>query len=110
MGDDPYFPGLNSSVESRGGGSSASGGHNYQFHYGLSRGGSLFVVVAACMALGLSIGAVVITAVNAREASRAEREARMLQYYVLEMDAKLIAAGFKTDSESLARKLKETEK
>jgi hypothetical protein len=41
------------------------------------------------------------------EASRMEREARMLQYYVLEMDAKLIAAGFKTDAESVARKLKE---
>ena len=42
-------------------------------------------------------------------ASHSEREARMLQYYVLEMDAKLIAAGFKTDAESVAKRLKENE-
>ena len=36
-----------------------------------------------------------------------ERESRMLQYYVLEMDAKLIAAGIKKPDESVADKLKE---
>jgi hypothetical protein len=39
--------------------------------------------------------------------ANAERETRMLEYYVLEMDAKLIAAGFKTDAESVAKRLKE---
>jgi hypothetical protein len=41
--------------------------------------------------------------------ANAERETRMLEYYVLEMDAKLIAAGFKTDAESVAKRLKENE-
>jgi len=36
------------------------------------------------------------------QARLAEREARMLQYYVLEMDAKLIAAGVKKPEESVA--------
>lgn len=36
------------------------------------------------------------------QATLAEREARMLQYYVLEMDAKLIAAGVKKPEESVA--------
>jgi hypothetical protein len=37
------------------------------------------------------------------EAQKAERESRMLQYYVLEMDAKLIAAGIKKPDESVAQ-------
>lgn len=82
MGDDPIIPELNAGAASHGNGSAATGGSSYAFHYGLSKGGSLFVVVAACLALGLSIGAVVISAVNGRESSRAEREARMLEYYV----------------------------
>jgi len=38
------------------------------------------------------------------KAGSAETEARMLEYYVLEMDAKLLAAGFKTSKESIAEK------
>lgn len=37
------------------------------------------------------------------QASIAERETRMLEYYVLEMDAKLIAAGIKKPEEAVAR-------
>jgi len=54
--------------------------------------GKHLVVVALCSALcglagGLSIWA-------AYQANRSEREARMLQNYVVELDAKLIHAGF----------------
>lgn len=40
------------------------------------------------------------------ESTNAERESRMLQYYVLEMDAKLIAHGIKKPEESVASKEK----
>lgn len=40
------------------------------------------------------------------QASIAERETRMLEYYVLEMDAKLIAAGIKKPEDAVANKLK----
>lgn len=43
----------------------------------------------------------------ATRANDAEREARMLQYYVLEMDAKLITAGVKRPDEAVANKLKQ---
>lgn len=39
------------------------------------------------------------------QASLAERESRMLQYYVLEMDAKLIAAGVKKPDEAVSKRL-----
>lgn len=53
-------------------------------------------------------GMAVVLAIGARmDAQRAEREARMLQMYVLELDAKLIAVGYKTDAEALAKKLRE---
>lgn len=42
----------------------------------------------------------VIYAVNA------EREARMLEYYLLELDAKVIASGIKRPEDSIANKLK----
>lgn len=34
-----------------------------------------------------------------------EREARMLEYYLLELDAKVIASGLKPESDSIAKKL-----
>ncbi len=40
-------------------------------------------------------------------ANDSEREARMLQYYLLELDAKVIASGIKRPEDSIARKLKE---
>jgi len=39
------------------------------------------------------------------EAGKAEREARLLQYYLLELDAKFIAAGLKKPEESIAKEL-----
>ncbi len=112
MGDDPIIPAELMQAEARASGhsSAATGGSNWTIHHGLSRGQSFTVVGLSFLALGLAMGAVVICAMNARESARTEREARMLQYYVLEMDAKLIAAGFKTDSESVAKRLKENGK
>jgi len=40
----------------------------------------------------------------------AEREARMLEYYLLELDAKFIGAGLKKPDDSIARKLQERHK
>jgi hypothetical protein len=94
MGDDPFIPELKSDAVSRGNGSAATGGSNYAFHYGLSKGQQLFVVVMSCLAFGLSVGAVVmmawgqqmlsekITSETRRAmdmASLAEREARIAQ-------------------------------
>jgi hypothetical protein len=109
-----------SEAKSSGHSSAATGGSNWTIHNGLSKGQSFIVVLLSSLSIGLAIGAVVVGAVSARESDRAnaevralseraEREARMLQYYVLEMDAKLIAAGFKTDEESVAKRLKENE-
>lgn len=39
------------------------------------------------------------------QASLSERETRMLEYYVLEMDAKLIAAGIKKPEEAVSKRL-----
>ncbi len=39
------------------------------------------------------------------QAAVAERETRMLQYYLLELDARAIRYGIKTDDESIAKKL-----
>lgn len=64
---------------------------------------ALYVGIIAVLFSGVSFA----LALDARlDAQRAERETRMLEYYVLEVDAKLIAAGVKTDAESIAGKLK----
>lgn len=52
----------------------------------------------AAVAIAVSIGAGVM-------AYWAEREARMLQYYVLEMDAKLISHGIEPPGDSVAKQL-----
>jgi len=57
-------------------------------------------MLIAGIAVALAVGAML-------NASRAERETRMLEFYILELDAKLVAAGYKTDAESIARKLKD---
>jgi len=38
---------------------------------------------------------------------KAERETRMLEYYLLELDAKFISSGLKKPEDSIAEKLKE---
>lgn len=112
MGDDPYLPSVTGEAVSHGNGSAATGGMVNNIYSGLSRGGSLFVVVASCLAIGLAVGAVVITAMGGRDAARAERETRMLEYYVMELDGKLMAEGLIDYNESWAarKKAKETSK
>ncbi len=59
-----------------------------------------FAMLIAGIAIAMSISAKL-------DAARSERETRMLEFYILELDAKLIAAGYKTDAESIAKKLKQ---
>ena len=59
----------------------------------------VLLALIAALALGLAISAF-------SEAVKAEREARMLEYYLLELDAKFINAGLKDPAESIANKLK----
>lgn len=63
-------------------------------------------IIVSCIigTLGLALG---ITSLLA--AQKAEREARLMSFYILELDSKLIAAGFKTDAEALAKRFKERE-
>ncbi len=104
MGDDPFIPEL----KANGNGSVATGGSNYAFHYGLSKGQQLFVVVAACLALGLSVGAVIILCIGrlgqdklieAAErramdrATIAEREARIVQDKLTFLQVELAKKG-----------------
>lgn len=58
-------------------------------------------IMSCCILAGFSCALGVFAIV---ESQRADREARMLQYYVLEMDAKLIAAGVKKPEEAVAHK------
>lgn len=78
---------------------------------GIGRTGGIVLGVFAGMAFGISALTLVDSILNTRrseEAARiAEREARMLQYYLLELDAKVIKAGIKPADESIANKLKE---
>lgn len=60
----------------------------------------LIVLAILC---GLSIGLAVFSYSASRDA---DREARMLEYYLLELDAKFINAGLKDPAESIAGKLK----
>lgn len=53
----------------------------------------------------LSGSAIGLTAFSFTEARNAEREARMLQYYLLELDAKIIAAGIKKPEEAISKQL-----
>lgn len=62
--------------------------------------------VAAVVLCALISGASVIFAWNATEkANRSEERADLLQYYLLELDAKVVAAGIKQPDESIAGKL-----
>lgn len=66
---------------------------------------AVVILIAALLAVLAGI-ALARSESAATRANDAEREARMLQYYVLEMDAKLIAAGVKRPDEAVANKLK----
>lgn len=56
--------------------------------------------------VGLSVAsaAIVLACWAIHAAGVAEREARMYEYYTLELDAKLIAAGVKKPEESIAKR------
>ena len=54
--------------------------------------------------LALAAAAIVTAFWAIHEAGVAEREARMYEYYTLEMDAKLIAAGVKKAEEAIAKR------
>jgi predicted Co/Zn/Cd cation transporter (cation efflux family) len=49
---------------------------------------------------------VVATVAMYHQWSKAETEVRMLEYYLLELDAKFIAGGLKSPSDSIAGKLR----
>jgi hypothetical protein len=68
------------------------------------RGAMILIIVILAVATGISVARSDAAATRANDA---EREARMLQYYVLEMDAKLIAAGVKKPEDAVANKLKQ---
>jgi hypothetical protein len=64
MGDDPIIPGINVEAVSGTGGSAATGGSSYSWHYGLSKDGTLWVVLMSCLSLGMSFCAVVLLLTN----------------------------------------------
>lgn len=56
------------------------------------------------VSLAASAASIVLACWALHEAGIAEREARMYEYYTLEMDAKLIAAGVKKPDEAIAKR------
>ncbi len=62
--------------------------------------GALIIVLSILSGMAIAFAIFAI-----RESGKAEREARMLQYYVLEMDAKLIASGVKKPGDAVAMNL-----
>lgn len=60
-------------------------------------------LMACCLLAGFAAAIATFALI---ESQHSERESRMLQYYVLEMDAKLIAAGIKKPEESVAQQEK----
>lgn len=72
----------------------------------VSKVASWFVMVI--IGNSILLGASVILAIWMVSAyQRAERESRMQQYYLLELDAKLISAGLKKPEESISKKQQE---
>ncbi len=61
-------------------------------------------IATAMLIAGIAVALAISSMMTA---ARSERETRMLEFYILELDAKLIAAGYKTDAESIAKKLKQ---
>jgi hypothetical protein len=115
MGDDPFIPVGNSAAHG------SSNAVNY-FINNLGKPSFTIMVVAIGLALGLSVGAVIVMAVgnaHSREqlaatqtlyesqisamsvrVSNAERETRMLEYYVMELDGKAMQHGIIRTEES----------
>jgi hypothetical protein len=59
------------------------------------------LVIVLAILCGVSIG---LTAFAFTAASNAEREARMLEYYVMELDGKLMSAGVIESTQSYSAK------
>lgn len=59
----------------------------------------------AILSFGLALAAIVCACWSFYQTSIAERESRMLEYYVLEMDAKLIKAGVEKPEDSVSKRL-----
>lgn len=59
------------------------------------------IIVVIAILAGIAIG---FTAFAFNSAEKAEREARMLEYYVMELDGKLMAAGVIESKESFSAK------
>lgn len=59
--------------------------------------------------LAMASAALVMAGVAWYQTSIAERETRMLQYYLLELDAKFIAAGLKKPDEAISGQLRKKE-
>lgn len=62
------------------------------------------LVIVLAILCGMSIG---LTLFSFSEARNAEREARMLEYYVMELDGKLMKSGFLDPKDSYSSKQKE---
>lgn len=92
MGDDPVIP-VGHDVS--GGSSNAN---NY-FINNLGKPGLIIIVVGIGLAIGLAVGALVVSAVygsaNRDAADRAEREARMAEYYINILDRQLVEHGIR---------------
>lgn len=58
----------------------------------------------ATLAFALATAALVLAAWAIHDANIAEREARMYEYYTLELDAKLIAAGIKKPEDAISKR------
>lgn len=112
MGDDPLPAALvHTDVVSGQGGSAATGGSVVNIHPPISKNGTLALVLVTGLALGIAGGALLMANSDKAETresvatlrsevaalrednQRKEREVRMLEYYVLEVDGKLIHAG-----------------
>ena len=65
------------------------------------------LLVMLSLLAGISIALAVFSFAESRTV---ERETRMLEYYLLELDAKFINAGLKDPAEAIAKKLEEQKK
>ncbi len=65
------------------------------------------MVVLALFSGGALMSAVLCWVVMSERVQRAEVETRLLEYYLLELDAKAIAAGIKRPEEAISNRMKE---
>lgn len=64
----------------------------------------LIIVMAILCGISLAVSAMVYQQLSEKYVLK-ERETRMLEYYLLELDAKFINAGLKDPSEAISKKL-----